>query len=258
MRLVDVSEHNGRIDFSKVQDIEGVIIRAGYGSGNIDRWFENNIRSAIQAGKHVGIYWFSYAYTEEMARKESEKCISAISPYRAYIDLPVFFDWEYDSMRYAERKGVKAGRTLITAMNVAFCEEIAKNGYRAGYYANPDYLKNRIDQSKLAGYTFWLAHYTLNTSYAYDIWQYSERGKVTGIMGTVDLNKAEDSIVPEKPAEKKVVKSKKKKKEYYVVQKGDTLSGIAVVYHTSVSKLTALNGIKDPNLIYIGQKIRVK
>lgn len=46
--------------------------------------------------------------------------------------------------------------------------------------------------------------------------------------------------------------------EYYTVVRGDTLSGIASRYGTSVAKLVSLNGIKNPNLIYTGQKIRVK
>lgn len=45
---------------------------------------------------------------------------------------------------------------------------------------------------------------------------------------------------------------------YYTVKKGDTLSGIASRYKTSVNNLVKLNGIKNPNLIYPGQKIRVK
>ena len=45
---------------------------------------------------------------------------------------------------------------------------------------------------------------------------------------------------------------------YYTIKKGDTLSGIAAKYGTSVSKLQSLNGIKNPNLIYAGTKIRVK
>ena len=45
---------------------------------------------------------------------------------------------------------------------------------------------------------------------------------------------------------------------YYVVKKGDTLSAIAVKYHTTVSKLVALNPqIKNPNLIYVGDVIRL-
>ena len=47
-------------------------------------------------------------------------------------------------------------------------------------------------------------------------------------------------------------------KQYYTIQSGDTLSGIAAKYGTSVSQLQAWNGIKNANLIYAGQKIRVK
>ena len=48
------------------------------------------------------------------------------------------------------------------------------------------------------------------------------------------------------------------KKQYYTVQKGDTLTAIAKKYGTTVYKLKQLNKIQNPNLIYVGQKIRVK
>nr|DAG07018.1 MAG TPA: Cell wall hydrolase autolysin [Caudoviricetes sp.] len=44
----------------------------------------------------------------------------------------------------------------------------------------------------------------------------------------------------------------------YTVQSGDTLSGIAAQYGTSVSALASLNGISNTNYIYIGQKLTVK
>ncbi|HAA4891951.1 TPA_asm: glycoside hydrolase [Listeria monocytogenes] len=47
-------------------------------------------------------------------------------------------------------------------------------------------------------------------------------------------------------------------KEYYTVKSGDNLTAIAKKYKTSVSKLQSLNGIKNPNLIKVGQKLRVK
>ena len=47
-------------------------------------------------------------------------------------------------------------------------------------------------------------------------------------------------------------------KQYYTVVRGDTLSGIAKKYGTSVARLVALNGIKNANKIYVGQSIRVK
>lgn len=47
-------------------------------------------------------------------------------------------------------------------------------------------------------------------------------------------------------------------KQYYTIQSGDTLSEIAARYGTSVSQLQSWNGIKNANVIYAGQKIRVK
>ena len=47
------------------------------------------------------------------------------------------------------------------------------------------------------------------------------------------------------------------KAQYYTVQSGDTLSGIAAKYGTSYQHLARINGIENPNLIYVGQKIKV-
>ena len=45
---------------------------------------------------------------------------------------------------------------------------------------------------------------------------------------------------------------------YYIVKKGDTLSAIAVKHHTTLKNLLALNPqIKNPNLIYVGDVIRL-
>ncbi|EIR6826644.1 LysM peptidoglycan-binding domain-containing protein [Listeria innocua] len=52
--------------------------------------------------------------------------------------------------------------------------------------------------------------------------------------------------------------SSSSKKEYYTVKSGDNLTAIAKKYKTSVSKLQSLNNIKNPNLIKVGQKLRVK
>lgn len=47
-------------------------------------------------------------------------------------------------------------------------------------------------------------------------------------------------------------------KKYYTVKAGDTLSAIAKKYNTTVDKLVKLNNIKNANLIYAGQRLRVK
>ena len=44
---------------------------------------------------------------------------------------------------------------------------------------------------------------------------------------------------------------------YYVVKRGDTLSGIAARFGTTYQRLMQLNGIRNPNLIYVGQRLRI-
>ena len=46
-------------------------------------------------------------------------------------------------------------------------------------------------------------------------------------------------------------------KVIYLVKPGDTLSQIAQTYGTTVSELVRINDIQNPNLIYVGEKIRI-
>ncbi|NNU94851.1 LysM peptidoglycan-binding domain-containing protein [Geobacillus sp. NFOSA3] len=66
-----------------------------------------------------------------------------------------------------------------------------------------------------------------------------------------------DKVGNKKPV-KSVVAAKKEKPQIYIVQKGDTLTAIAKRYNTSVQNLVKLNNIKNPDLILVGQKLRVK
>lgn len=219
MKIIDVSEFQGKIDFKKVKasGIEGVIIRAGYGKGNADEFFVRNINGAIKNKLHIGIYWFSYAYTAGMAKKEAEYCHEMIQTYKLNIDLPVFFDWEYDSMSYAEKNGLAPDKKLITEMTKVFCEEITRYGYDAGYYANWDYYKNYYYPSKLKNYKLWFADYEDDYKNCF-IQQTSSKGSVNGIIGTVDMDVLRGKLKEEKPQTSKPKKSAKK--ETYKV--GDT------------------------------------
>lgn len=200
--IIDVSEFQGHIDWESVKGdgITGVIIRAGYGKGNIDSCLYDNLEGAIAAGFDIGIYWFSYAYTEDMAIKEAEYCHKAIVQYIKYINLPVFFDWEYDSMDWARNNGVYPDRRLITAMNRAFCTNIQSKGYKAGYYVNYDYQKNYVDVEELEGWYKWYAQYTKKQQKSNYIWQYSDTGNVAGISGNVDMNILWEDVEPVQPS----------------------------------------------------------
>lgn len=190
MKMIDVSEFQGKIDFKKVKadGIEGVIIRAGYGKGNADEYFVRNINGAIKAGLHIGIYWFSYAYDVEMAKREAQFCNDFIQSYKLNIDMPVFFDWEYDSNDYAIQNGVTPDKKLVTAMTKAFCAEIEKLGFTGGYYLNLDYSENYYNEKSLKKYKRWFAYYEDDMKPDCYLQQYTSRGSVKGISGDVDMD----------------------------------------------------------------------
>ena len=191
MKVIDVSEYQGDVIWPMVKEdgVIGTVIRAGYGKKNEDPKFRRNAEGAIAAGISVGIYWFSYAYTEEMARSEAVACANLIGQYKAGINMPVFFDWEYDSMNWAKKHGVTPGKDLITRMILAFCQKITELGYEAGYYLNQDYARNYVDETKLTAYKRWFAKYTVTEQKNCWLWQYTSKGRVLGISGNVDVNR---------------------------------------------------------------------
>ena len=142
LKGIDVSEHQGRIDWERVKgNIDFAILRAGYGRNNIDKQFIRNIEECNRLCIPVGIYWFSYAWNTEMARNEAKYVLEAIKGYR--VDYPISFDLEYDTLNYAKKNGVTIGKRLATDMVKAFCDEINRNGYRAMNYTNQDFLLNK-------------------------------------------------------------------------------------------------------------------
>jgi LysM repeat protein len=61
-----------------------------------------------------------------------------------------------------------------------------------------------------------------------------------------------------KEIQNKVNEILKPKEEIYIVKKGDNLTKIAKKYKTTVQNLKKINNIKNSNLIYVGQKIKIK
>ena len=185
--IVDLSHHNGNIDFEKLKDnISGAILRAGYGNGNIDRKFREYATECNRLNIPIGIYWFSYAYTQGMAIQEAISCVEIIRDFK--ISMPVFFDWEQDSWNNAVKRCVSPTQKLITAMNRVFCGKIQELGYDAGFYYNEEYRKRYLNFVELPYYK-WHARYKDSISVECDLWQYASDGQMPGINGKVDMNK---------------------------------------------------------------------
>ena len=185
MKGIDVSVHNGDIDWQKVKadGIDFAILRAGYGKLAVqkDKKFEDNYAGAKAAGIPVGAYWYSYAMDEDEARQEADVFLSVIKGKQ--FEFPVYYDVE-------EKKQFDLGKEKVSAIMRAFLERVESAGYFTGLYGSASSLTTHTADDIKSRYTIWLAHWVNQTNYsgAYAVWQYSEKGKVEGISGNVDLD----------------------------------------------------------------------
>ena len=185
MKGIDVSVHNGNIDWNRVKSagIDFAILRAGYGrlASQKDERFEQNYSGAKAAGIPIGAYWYSYAMSEDEARLEADVFLSVIKGKQ--FEFPVYYDVE-------EQKQVALGKEKVSAIMRAFLEKVEAAGYFVGLYGSASSLTTHTADDIKSRYTIWLAHWVNQTSYggAYGIWQHSEKGRVDGINGNVDLD----------------------------------------------------------------------
>lgn len=194
MKGIDVSSHQGSIDWKKVKaaGIEFAILRAGYGKfeSQVDVTFRKNAEGALAEGLHVGAYWFSYALNTEDAKLEAKRFADVLEPYKGKFDFPVYFDYEYDSETYSQKNGVTPTQVLRESLAQTFCEAMQARGWRAGVYTNKDYLRNRWRLEALNKYEIWLANYTGGPGVSCGMQQTGSTGRVDGISGNVDTDTA--------------------------------------------------------------------
>lgn len=201
-RGIDVSAHQGVInwDLARTQ-IEGVIIRAGYGKNNIDQKWVPNIETVRDLSLDLGVYWFSYAYSVDMAHMEGKYAALAVQKKLGTRCVPIAYDLEYDSVTYAAKKGVKIGKSEATQYAIAFLKAVQECGYRPMIYTNMDYLKRYFDwdaiRKAVPDTMLWLAQWRDTKPTAYEdisIWQYSSSGSVPGITTRVDMDIIYDDL----------------------------------------------------------------
>ena len=185
MKGIDVSVHNGDIDWGKVKadGIDFAILRAGYGklAKQKDAKFEDNYKGAKAAGIPVGAYWYSYATTPDEAKLEAEVCVSILKGKQ--FEFPIFFDQE-------EKTTLDTGKANCSEMIRAFCDVLEANGYWVGLYTSRSCLTTHIEDDIKKRYALWAAEWSDKLRYdgPVGIWQHSEKGKVDGITGNVDLD----------------------------------------------------------------------
>ena len=191
---VDVSHHQGKIDWEKVKEdgYEFAIIRIGYrgygteGTLKLDNRFHENIKDAQRAGLDVGVYFFAQAINEEEALEEAEFVLKHLKGYK--LELPVAYDPE--SILYDEARTDDVTGEQFTKNAKVFCKRIRKAGYEPMIYSNMLWEAYELDLEKLSDYPIWYADYEPlpQTPYDFVMWQYTSSGTVDGIKGRGELN----------------------------------------------------------------------
>ena len=189
---IDVSEHQGRIDWDavKASGIDFAILRVGFGApsfgGRVDYQFNRNISECERLGIPYGVYVYSYAFDNQQAADEASMVIDCLSGHNPR--LPVYYDLEDKTIIADGRQSGIASRAQT------FCNKISSVGYKPGIYANLNWFNNILTDPvfKSGSWDHWIAQYNSQCHYtgSYSFWQYTSRGKVSGISGNVDMNYA--------------------------------------------------------------------
>lgn len=195
---MDVSQHNGKINFKKAKrdGIEFVFIRVGYTgytkssfSLNLDKKYKTYIKDATKAGLKVGVYWYSQSTKVSEAKKEAKALLKAIKGYS--ITMPVVFDYEFADTKKGRLDSAKLSKTNMTANALAFLNTVSNAGYDACIYASENFLGEHLYANQISSsFKVWLANYSSKTNYKgdYEFWQHTAKGRVSGMRGNVDIN----------------------------------------------------------------------
>lgn len=197
---IDVSSYQGKPDWAKVAaaGIDFAILRVANSKGK-DTSFEHNFAGCEENGIEKGVYRYSYAMTTAEAVKEAQGVVEILAGRK--LELGVWLDLEWKNQRILSK-------SALTKIAQAFIQTINDAGYSCGIYCNVDWYKNVLDVKSLK-VPFWVARYpsgdngTMKESLKPNVgevaWQYSSKGKVSGITGNVDMDIYYPGIREEEP-----------------------------------------------------------
>lgn len=198
---IDVSKWQGKIDWKQVKNagIDFAIIRIGYRAENGQLYRDSNadynIQQAQKNGILVGVYFFSTAVNQNESIEEAEWTVSSIKGYK--ISYPVVYDCE--GFRNSDSRMYNLIAEQRTQNAISFLDTVKKFGYDGMFYASKSDLTDgsafNIAEIETK-YKIWVAQYknppypqSQNPDYngKYDMWQYTNKGIVSGVEGNCDM-----------------------------------------------------------------------
>lgn len=279
---IDLSEFQepSEINYDTLaKNIDFAILRAGFTGYETkarkkDGAFDTHYSELSARGVPCGAYWYSCATSKAEGEAEAKELLSIVADKD--MQYPIYIDVE-DGYNQA-----KTDKKTLTDTVIAFCETVEEHGYYVGIYANSNWFNTHLELDRLQDYDKWLASWTDTrpTTPLHGIWQYTESGKVEGYDGGLDCNKAykdyrgiiakvglnklkqakqEAPKATEQPTQEQpqAEQIKEASPKVHIVKSGETLSKIATMYGTTWQELADINKLKQPNIIYPNQTIKL-
>ena len=258
---IDVSNWQGYINYAQVKDagIQIVYIKASQGTNIKDAYFDINYENAKANGLQVGFYHYLTATNTREAQEQANFFVSVISGKTP--DCKLVLDYEtFGGVGRAEINNI--ARTFMERVQQLTNKEVI-------LYSDLSNARSTFDASLANDYELWIAYYgnrnnliNIETSWnTYIGIQYTDRGRVNGINGSVDRDLYTEEIFLDETSE--IVNNSGNTSQtntesmIYTVQRGDTLSAIARRYGTTVQEIVDINNIQNPDLIYPGDRLRI-
>ena len=269
-RGIDVSNWSGTIDWRAVAEsgVEVVIIQASEGTFYRDPYLHEYYDGAKAYGLKVGFYHFFNPGSSPTPQEQARYFVDTIRGLDS--DLKLILDFE-------QIGGLD--NYELTLQAIEFLREVKEySGLDTAIYTYTYFAQHYLYEGLgLSEYPLWIAQLSEggpspNPIWGdrYVAWQYSDTGRVRGINASTDLDLIYDGLFLDDSED--VPKEEKKPQKipgdrqnpsiqsgiiYYTVQAGDTLSSIAQKYDTTVHEIAVINSISNPNLIYVGQVLKI-
>ena len=186
-KIIDVSHHNGTIDWNQTKNhIDGAIISVGYGSNDPtqdDRQFARNIRECERLNVPRGTYLFSYAENMSMVDSEIDHILRCVRGHKVEA---VYYDIELPCCARIAAQAYKR-----------FAERVKAAGYTPGLYTYAS-MYHEYNMSAIPWERLWIASYGNNNNVAEPWenpnihgtagWQYTSTDRIPGISTNVDVS----------------------------------------------------------------------
>ena len=176
LKVIDTSKHNGRITEEIVKQVDGVIVRLGYGSdikSQDDPEFENTVSICQKLGKPWGAYIYSYALSVEDCQGEVTHALRVLNGRKP--ELGLWFDME-DADGYKAKRNALNKDTLVNICNY-FCVATG-----AGIYASKNWFDTYLNSEVIDYHRKWVAQWNDKCTYTkpYEIWQFTNNMVING------------------------------------------------------------------------------